>query len=56
MQSLSGYKIQSNFEEYSSHHEAFNIVKTQYSHLKGVWSWGGGANKQEVIYAMRNPC
>ena len=53
VQGLTGHEVQDDFEECDGHHEAFGIVKTQYPHLEGVWSWG--ANEREVIYVMRNP-
>ena len=53
VQGLTGHQIQDDYEECDTHYEPFGIVKTQYPHLEGVWSWG--ANLKEVIYVMRNP-
>lgn len=53
VEGLTGHEVQDDFEECDGKHQAFGIVKTQYPHLEGIWSWG--SNLKEVIYVMRNP-
>ena len=53
VQGLTGHEVQDDFEQCDGKHEAYGVVKTQYPHLEGVWSWG--SNIREVIYVMRNP-